>query len=35
MVSIHNHDNDNEPGPKYDAEAFTDISADERTADAP
>jgi hypothetical protein len=34
MASLHNAD-DNEPGPEYDAELLADVSADERTADAP
>jgi hypothetical protein len=35
MASIHNADEDNEPGPDFDNELLTDISSDERTADAP
>jgi hypothetical protein len=34
MASLHNVDDD-EPGPEYDAELLTDVSADECTADAP
>jgi hypothetical protein len=34
MASLRNADDD-EPGPEYDAELLTDVSADERTADAP
>jgi hypothetical protein len=34
MAFLRNTDND-EPGPEYDAELLTDVSADERTADAP
>jgi hypothetical protein len=34
MASLRNAD-DNELGPEYDAELITDVSADERTADAP
>jgi hypothetical protein len=34
MASLPNADDD-EPGHKYDAELLTNISADERTADAP
>jgi hypothetical protein len=34
MASLRNADDD-EPGPEYDAELLADVSADERTADAP
>jgi hypothetical protein len=33
MASLRNEDDD-EPGPEYDAELLADISTDERTADA-
>jgi hypothetical protein len=34
MASLRNTE-DNEPGPEYDAKLLMDVSADERTADAP
>jgi hypothetical protein len=34
MASLHNTDDD-ELGPEYDAELLADVSADERTTDAP
>jgi hypothetical protein len=34
MASLRNAD-DEEPGPKYDDELLADVSADERTVDAP
>jgi hypothetical protein len=35
MASLREHDDDDEPGREYDDEVLVDISADERTADAP
>jgi hypothetical protein len=34
MASLRNVEDDN-PGPEYDAELLTDVSANERTANAP
>jgi hypothetical protein len=35
MASIHEHGDEDEPGREYDDELLADVSADERTADAP
>jgi hypothetical protein len=35
MAFLHEHDDDDEPGREYNDELLADISADERTADAP
>jgi hypothetical protein len=35
MASLHEHGDDDEPGREYDDELLADVSANERTADAP
>jgi hypothetical protein len=35
MASLHEHDDDDEPGREYDNELLADVSVDKRTTDAP
>jgi hypothetical protein len=35
MASLHEHDNNDEPRREYDDKLLVDVSADERTVDAP